>query len=434
MRNAFIFIELNEVNFDIARMYLDLHSTNLPNIRKLLQLLAITTSSEDGYEELEPWIQWVSVHTGKTYAEHKILRLGDISTKDTVQIFEEIESAGNVVGCISPMNASNNLTSPSYFIPDPWSGTSADGSWWSRKIASALSQAVNDNAKSKITFTSYVIILLACIRFARIAHYFKYVKLAFSSSGKPWRKALFLDLLLHDIHMSFLKNRKADFSTLFLNAGAHIQHHYLFNSKVFNNGGSLQNPTWYISKRYDPFNEMLELYDLVLGDYLSLVGVELLVATGLSQAPYDRVKYYYRLKEHESFIRSLGIDFVRVAPRMTRDFLIIFENESEARKAQSVIDSITVSGEKLFGLTDVRHCSLFVTLTYPYEIMQGSVFEYNGENRKLFPHVVFVAIKNGMHQEKGFAFFSKGIEDCAPNEGAHIKELNNSIKKYFDVT
>ena len=36
----------------------------------------VNTKAELIYENLEPWIQWPSVHTGKTYDEHKIFRLG----------------------------------------------------------------------------------------------------------------------------------------------------------------------------------------------------------------------------------------------------------------------------------------------------------------------------------------------------------------------
>ena len=49
----------------------------------------------------------------------------------------------------------------------------------------------------------------------------------------------------------------------------------------------------------------------------------------------------------------------------------------------------------------------------------------------LLPHVAFVAIKNGMHQERGFAFFSRGIAPLAPEDGAHVKELFSTVLTYF---
>ena len=47
-----------------------------------------------------------------------------------------------------------------------------------------------------------------------------------------------------------MEKNKPDFSNLFLNSGAHIQHHYLFNSKAYL--GNIKNPEWYCPKDYDP--------------------------------------------------------------------------------------------------------------------------------------------------------------------------------------
>jgi len=65
---------------------------------------------------------------------------------------------------------------------------------------------------------------------------------------------------------------------------------------------------------------MLQVYDEILGEYLAMPNVDVTVATGLSQRPYDRVKFYYRLKDHCAFVRGLASVFRTVLPRMTRDF------------------------------------------------------------------------------------------------------------------
>ena len=146
-------------------------------------------------------------------------------------------------------------------------------------------------------------------------------KYAFNALGKPWRKALFLDMLLYEIHKTLFKKKEPNFSTLFLNAGAHIQHHYFFNSPYVNSK-DLENPSWYINKDHDPFLEMLQVYDGMLADILSLKNIELIIATGLSQKPYEKLKFYYRLSDHEAFLKKIGVEFNTVLHRMTRDFLI----------------------------------------------------------------------------------------------------------------
>ena len=71
---------------------------------------------------------------------------------------------------------------------------------------------------------------------------------------------------------------------------------------------------------------MIIFYDQILSEYKKLNEYDIILATGLSQKPYDRTKYYYRLKNHEKFLKDLNINFTKVEPRMTRDFLITFKN------------------------------------------------------------------------------------------------------------
>jgi hypothetical protein len=268
-----------------------------------------------------------------------------------------------------------------------------------------------------------------------MGHYQRYLSLLTASRQKPWLKALVLDLLLHDVHWAMFNNKRPNFSTLFLNAGAHIQHHYFFNAEPLRKVSSIKNPTWYVAEEEDPLADVLGLYDIIVGEYFSRSDTDVLLATGLAQKPYERVKCYYRLNSHERFLRGLGIGFVGVYPRMTRDFLIEFDSTESALGAQKILASIRVGeeGAPLFGEIDNRGDSLFVTLTYPQEITSSTDYLFNGRRLPLMPEVNFVAIKNGMHQEEGFAFFTSGIAPYAPIDGAHVSQLGVAIKNYFGL-
>jgi hypothetical protein len=396
----------------------------------------IRTSSENRYDELEPWIQWASVHTTKRFKDHKIYRLGDIVGSKNTQIFELLEKAGFSVGVISAMNAENRLKEPAYFIPDPWTKTQSDSSWWSRLIHQAISQTVNENSQARITAHSAIILILIFLRFMQIQHLGLYIKLIVNCRRKPWLKALFLDLMLHDIHWKLFNKQRPNFSTLFLNAGAHIQHHYFFNSKPLRSQIAYRNPEWYVSQNTDPLADVLELYDLIVGEYFRDYDFEIILATGLSQKPYDKLKFYYRLNSHSKFLKDLGINFLHVYPRMTRDFLIEFNTEYEAKLAQSILTDTKIAGTNisLFGEIDNRGQSLFVTLTYPEEITEHTKYIINGQAKLLKPLVSFVAIKNGMHQEEGFAFFSPSVAQYAPSDKAHIAFLGKTVLNYFAVS
>lgn len=426
-----IFIELNEINFDYVKRYIDA-GEKLSGFQRIIEGGMICTSSENEYKNLEPWIQWPSVHTGLTFDQHQIFRLGDSVNKDIEQFFEVIESAGFSVGAVSPMNAKNSLTNPDYFIPDPWTKTHADNSFSSKALSQAISQAVNDNSNSKITFKSAMQLSWSFISLVKPSKFLPLISYALKSYGKPWRKALFLDKFLYEVHKSLLLRKKTNFSTLFLNAGAHIQHHYFFNSPF--TSSKLKNPKWYIDEKHDPFLEMLRVYDAMLDDLISFPEYDLIIATGLSQKPYAHLKFYYRLVDHLAFLKMLQINFEDVHPRMTRDFLITFKNADDALIAEKRLNSILVNGsDKLFNEIDNRGDSLFVTLTYPDEITQQSKINLGDEIINLNKLVTFVAIKNGEHQSTGFSFFSDGVSDFAPPNGSHVAEINSSILQIFGI-
>ena len=77
MQQPLILLELNEINFDVAKLYIE-SGEKLDGFKRAFDGNLIVTRSEEIYENLEPWIQWPSVHTGLSFQDHEIFRLGDI--------------------------------------------------------------------------------------------------------------------------------------------------------------------------------------------------------------------------------------------------------------------------------------------------------------------------------------------------------------------
>ena len=176
------------------------------------------------------------------------------------------------------------------------------------------------------------------------------------------------------------------------------------------------------------------MYDEILLDIVSKSNTEVIVATGLSQKPYDQVKFYYRLKDHKLFLEELDIVFTNVVPRMTRDFLVSFDNVEQAAVAEKQLSEVLVNNEvKLFNEIDNRGKDIFVVLTYPSEITQETTITFMGKEFPLSTFVTFVAVKNGEHQGRGFSFFSDGISEYAPQEGSHISEIHNTVLQFFGI-
>jgi hypothetical protein len=433
-------VQLNELSFDVVQRYVE--RLGLKSFATLMAGHFITTQAEPEYDLLEPWIQWPSVYNGQEASEHGLMRLGDAIGHASPQIFETLEQRGVNVGCVAAFSAENRLQNPAYFIPDPWTATPSDNSWWSRVLSAAISQLVNDNSQQRVTLRSLVHLTLGVMRFARPRHYDLYLRLAATARGAPWRKALFLDVLLHDMHWRLFHAKGAQFSTVFLNAGAHIQHHYFRNARALPQS-SAANPADYVAAHLDPVAEMLGVYDRLLADYVALPAAggaaqnstAAIIATGLSQQPYDREKYYWRLRNHSQFLNAAGIAHSRVLPRMSRDFLIEFNSRQDAALAELALSRLHVlpSGDALFGVIENRTDTVFTSLTYPHAITAQDVVAGGARPIPLAPEVALVALKNGMHRSQGHAYFSPGVAAFAPTDGAHVKHLHHSIRAFFNV-
>ena len=428
MKNKTILLGLNELNFDYIKFYIS--QGLLPNFKKIFKIQPpIETTSENEYRLLEPWVQWVTIHTGKTFDEHKVFRLGDIiNNPELSQVFEELENEGLSVGAVSPFNADNRLNNPAFFVPDPWTKTEASGNWIVKSLYQAVHQSVNDNAKSKLNFKTIFSLGLGLLLYVPLSRWSHYLK-AFFNLKKPGFKALILDSLLADVHLTLWKKNKPDFSNLFLNSGAHIQHHYLFNSKAYN--GNIKNPEWYCPKDYDPLIQILSEYDKQIEKLLKLKNIKIIVATGLHQQPHEHLTFYWRLKEHVKFAEMIGVEnFSEILPRMSRDFLVKFNNELDAVNAEKLLNSFYAFKDdiKIFEV-DNRGTSLFVELVYPNDIEDNdSIYskESNLKLEKFKSYLAFVAIKNGEHNGIGYVTSNFVLKQ---EEKIKLTSLKSIIKK-----
>lgn len=398
-----LFLELNEINFDFLKHYIA--RGELPRFRDFLMRHGLEeTESERTYDELEPWIQWVTAHTGLTYAEHGIFRLGDIVHSDIPQIWEQLEEAGLKVGAVSPMNAKYRLNDPAFFIPDPWTETEVRAGGVDARFYQAIRQAVNDNASGGLKKQSVFDFIVGGLQNASPYNYLAYLKLAGTARAKAWSKALFLDQVLTDLFVRLVRAKKPDFATLFLNAGAHIQHHYMFNSSAY--AGPDRNPEWYAAPDQDPLLDVYRLYDRILGQVQrAFPHARIMLATGLHQVPYGKTAFYWRLIDYAAFLSEAGVPFRTVEPRMSRDFLVACHSVEEGLEAERRLLQVrTEDGTPIFSV-DNRGADLFVMLSYPNDIQAGmAVMAGNKRIDNLRRHVAFVAIKNGEHD--GIGYFS----------------------------
>jgi hypothetical protein len=410
-----ISLELNEINFEMIQLYAS--EGRLPNFKRLIDSYGYTlTESEAKYEDLEPWIQWVTVHTGKTLAEHGVFRLGDIENTQLEQIWERLERDGGLkVAAMSPMNADNRTKDAAFFVPDPWTQSKVTGSSFLAAFYQAIAQTVNDNAQGRVTLKSLAMLALGALRYAAPSNYARYLNLVFRARDKKWNRAIFLDLLLADCFLGLSKKHRPNYATLFLNAGAHIQHHYLYSSPHAGNRRAV--PEWYVSPDVDPVFEIYSIYDHILGMVAAtLPDYRIQIVTGLHQDPHPEENYYWRLKNHDSFLRELGLTHSNVMARMSRDFLIVFPDRAAAERGKMILASVkSTDGEALFSIDD-RGDTLFCEMTFSKDIPEDFVYLVGNNQRDgLRADVTFVAIKNAGHNGEGYLLDTGTCAVVGPN-------------------
>lgn len=115
------FVELNEFNLGLLS---DAAKTDKwPAIKKMISLNLFKTISPDVGDEykLEPWVQWVSVHTGVPSSEHGVMQMGETPSSNYKQIWDRLSDLGVSYGLWSPMNSAvKDKKNCKFYLPDPW--------------------------------------------------------------------------------------------------------------------------------------------------------------------------------------------------------------------------------------------------------------------------------------------------------------------------
>lgn len=266
-----------------------------------------------------------------------------------------------------------------------------------------------------------------------------------------WHRALVADRLLGDLFISLWRRYRPDFASVGFNAGAHLQHHYMFASPLCKT--ALKNPEWWIAEGVDPVLESYRLYDEFLGD-LQRADPEarIMLATGLSQEAHERVAHYYRLKDHEQVFQALGIPFGRIHPLMTEDFVVEYAGESDAREGERAIQEVKASSPDVFYVdtgdfanrgvetgpeiffVDNRGSTLYVQLKpTARELPEGMAVSRGGRIVPDFPKVAAHAqLKNGHHNGQGYFADNQLKPGELPSE-LPLKQVFELVLRAFDL-
>tara|TARA_B100000989_G_scaffold114745_1_gene84333 strand:- start:2425 stop:3711 length:1287 start_codon:yes stop_codon:yes gene_type:complete len=404
-----VIIQFNESNFNLINKYCD--KFQLSNLKKILDLNEIKTSSEEVYEYLEPWIQWYSFYTGMPYKEHKTFNLGDCLKKNHTNFVEKYAHIKKV-SAFSSMNLKPSCKYVTY-IPDPWTEASAKGSFVDRLVSTNLRNIINENASLSLSPLSLLGILLL-IGFPKNLTDLKVVFRSFRSFLNKDRSVLAscFDYFITKFSLKRIKYQQTDLSLFFLNGLAHVQHHYFLESEFVEG----ENPKWYSSGK-DEVLSALKIYDSTfkkIFNELSADEYEIWIITGLTQDSYDEPFCYWRFKDHKNLLsKFLDKDF-EVIPRMTRDFEIKLKNKKDMESVKkfledSIVKNFHYSQKAFENINITSESTIFASFSYNKNYDDVKLVYKNIEHN-LDDNLNFIALKNAGHVQYGWAFTNAKIK------------------------
>ena len=230
-KNLIIF-EINE--FDYKFFIYGSKKYNFPQIKNFFKLEKKNTITKDNKEglNLDPWVQWVSAHTGKDSNKHKVLRIGQVLDKDIRQVWEKLPNKKRVSiwGLFnSILRKKNNID---LFYPDPWSFTQkaypenlnsflALPRYYAKNYPNFnLSDILNCSLKllNKVLFSGIIFFIIKNI--------ISLISIFFRSGLSSFNIYFLFDLFSLILLREQLNKNRSDLVIIGLNSFAHYQHNY----------------------------------------------------------------------------------------------------------------------------------------------------------------------------------------------------------------
>lgn len=376
----------------------------LKNIERLLNFHKSETWTEDIYESdyLEPWVQWVSIHTGTPSSEHQIKHLGDVPTLKTLQLWEKLSEKRISSGIWGAMNAGRNKASDClFFLPDPWTASeNAFPEGLDALLMPLRSISKNYTHHSKFALLHQIGKLIRLFKMNQLGQCLAkesllMIKNALLYRGKPFVFVSFLDILSTRLFLKYKERYNPTFSLLFLNSIAHLQHHEWKHRKIAPD---------------DPLAKGFKNIDRILGHIFNQMGSDdlLIVTNALSQKnTWDEKPWIlYRQIDHQKFLQTIGIQDAVVESHMTHDAHLFFASSSAAQNAREILQNVTIQGAPLFHIEVYpdQPLKIFYRIQFTDELPPEASFQTLGQEHRFFDLFTAIVQRTGKHVQNGTLF------------------------------
>jgi hypothetical protein len=114
-----IVLELNELTPSLMHRFMS--DGSLPNFSRLYNESEIyTTTAAERPPHLDPWIQWVTVHSGLNFSDHGLQRLNEGHTLGVPRVWDLLTASGRRSWICGSMNVGDGALPDGCLLTDPW--------------------------------------------------------------------------------------------------------------------------------------------------------------------------------------------------------------------------------------------------------------------------------------------------------------------------
>ena len=434
-----IVLEFNELCSELISRFMA--RGLLPGFSALHQRSSVyTTDAGEKPPNLDPWIQWPSVHSGMTFSQHRIVNLGDGCTLREKCIAELLSDAGVPVGVFGSMNM-NYRNLRGYFLPDPWHKTGTASPAALQPYYEIISKQVQESSRSDaLTLTDMTRLGWFLVRNGLTVGSVKAAARQLleerRDAGIAWRRASVLDDLQYDVFRCLNRRHQVRFATFFCNSTAHYQHYYWrsMQPQSFQHGAPDGEHASLATAIQHGYQSMDRLIQRALHDYPDAV---IVLCTALSQRPWDTTKCTYRPVEFESLLRFAGIptESVVVKPVMAEQFYLDFASAEAARQAEVALHTLYLEDRPLMYVSREGDQTLFCGC----DITEAQLFDRQVTRRphgvsKAFNELFYIihTVRSGRHDPLGSFWLGNGHHEVVA-EPISITDIAPTILEHFGL-
>jgi hypothetical protein len=439
MSTRLILIEFNELCPSLLRDFMDRGA--LPNFLRFHKASTVyTTDAEEDEPNLEPWIQWPSIHSGMPFREHGIFHLGDGRKMEQKCLAEVLSDAGLPVGVCGSMNLNYGKLN-GYVIPDPWDKQGAVHPEWLQPFFQTVARQVQESSRAgfggKAELMRFGLFLLkngltagtAWALLCQIIH-------ERFNSGVRWRRACLLDRIQYDLFRRLNRMFGVRFATFFCNSTAHFQHYHWRNMEPERFAvppPATDHPSLHGAILHG-YQAMDQLIGRFLRDYPDAV---LMLCTALSQQPWvDTTKCTFRPKKFETLLEFARVSVASSAikPVMAEQFHVECPDEDAAAQTERRFRELVVDDQPLMAVKREGHNVFAGCRVIDQAVLDRPVTRRSDGDQRRFGDLFYMihTMRSGRHHPDGVLWVRNGRHEVVP-EKVPLTDIAPMILDHFGV-